>query len=384
MIRRMIQNSSFSTTCKAMLAWVILGIGHNTAFAQSNYMEGRNNFAMYLKSKDIKELEAARKFADATYQTRRDSASFKNNLLRGLVYSTLAVVDSNRTQKYMNDPIDVAMEAMEKVYAAPQQTQYENGSEIHYIRRSLANAHLIKANRATQAGNAAEALAHYSMVDSIGGDAYKDIRHNLAVLSGKTGDTGEAIERYKNLLKNDPDASPVYVLELADLYKQEDNQQAALQTLISGRQQFPKDKNILFQLINTYVVHDKYDAIIPLMDEALAHESENVDLNFIAGYAHEKVGNAETAKRFYEKVITLDPNNFEGNYELGLLYLKEYVKEADNLEKQNKAQEYLLKANQIKPSEINTLRSLAVLYDTAGNIIQLERVNNILNQRIID
>src|SRR5690606_8012357 len=155
-------------------------------------------------------------------------------------------------------------------------------------------------------------------------------------------------------------------------YKQEDNQQAALQTLISGRQQFPKDKNILFQLINTYVVHDKYDAIVPLMDEALAHESENVDLNFIAGYAHEKVGNAETAKRFYEKVITLDPNNFEGNYELGLLYLKEYVKEADNLEKQNKAQEYLLKANQIKPSEINTLRSLAVLYDTAGNIIQLE------------
>ncbi len=380
----MTQRTSFFSVAKALGVWLVLVIGISPVLAQSNYMEGRNNMAMYLKSRDFKQLEAARKFSDAAYQTRRDSASFKNNMLRSLVYSTLAVVDSNRTQKYMADPIDVAMEAMQRINQAPQQTQFDHGAEIHYVKRSLANAHLIKANRATAAGNAEEALAHFAMVDSLGGDAYGNIQHNLAVLKGTTGNVDAAIEGYKSLLANKEQAEPRYVLELANLYTKKESRQEALNTLAAGRQQFPNDKDILFQLINTYVANEAYGAIIPELSEALAHEPENVDLNFIAGYANEREGNPEAARRYYEKVIALDPNNFEGNFELGLLYLKEYIQQSNNTEKRNKAQEYLLKANQIKPSEINTLRSLAVLYDKSGDIVQLERVNNILNQRIID
>ncbi len=380
----MIRKTKFFGVAKALGALLVCVIGVSPVSAQSNLMEGRNNIAMYLKSQDFKQLEAARKFSDAAYQTRRDSASYKHNMLRALVYSTLAVVDSNRTQKYMSDPIDVAMEALQKLNEAPPQTQYDNGAEIHYIKRSLANAHLIKANRATAAGNAEEALAHFAMVDSLGGEAYGNIRHNLAVLKGTTGDIDAAIAGYKNLIADKEQAKPQYVLELADLYRKKDDAQQALNTLLAGRQQFPNNKDILFQLINTYVVNEAYGAIIPELGEALAHEPENVDLNFIAGYANEREGNTDAARRYYEKVIALDPNNFEGNFELGLLYLKEYVQQSNSTEKRNKAQEYLLKANQIKPSEINTLRSLAVLYDKSGDIVQLERVNNILNQRIID
>jgi len=359
----------------------LLAIGALSATAQSNLKEGNNNFALYSKNKDFKYLEAARKFADEAYKTKRDSSDYKNNLLRGLVYSTLAVVDSNRTQKYTSDPIDVARAALKKLNDP--QLNYESEPEINYIRRSLATAHLLKARRALNNANNEEALYQYLKVDSISRSA-DNIKHNLAVLSAETGNKEGAIQRYQTLINERETSSPVYVLELATLYKQQGDTRQMLNTLLTGREQFPDSKEILFALINTYVANDAYSAIVPLADEALGHEPDNVNLNYIAGYANEVEGNVEAAKKYYEKVIDLDGNNFQGNFELGLIYLKEYVADPDNADKQNKAQEYLLRANQIRPSETNALKSLAVLYNQSGNVIQLERVNNILNQLIID
>ncbi|MBK1440462.1 hypothetical protein JHJ32_10735 [Parapedobacter sp. ISTM3] len=350
--------------------------------AQSNLKEGNNNFALYTKSKDFKHLEAARKFADEAFKTKRDSVNFRNILLRGLVYSTLAVVDSNRTQKYTADPIDVASAALRRLTNNKQQS-YEHGPQINYIRRSIANAYLIKANRAVAKANYEEAFHQYRKVDSISGSAI-DVKHNLAVLSTKIGGTDDAIQRYEAFTAQRETSSPAYILELTALYGKKGDNRAILNTLLKGREQFPENKEILFALINTYVANEAYSAIVPIIEQAIAHEPENVNLNYIAGYANEMEGNHAAAKRFYEKVISLDANNFEGNLELGLLYLREYMANPDDEEKQNKAQEYLLRANQIRPSEVNTLKSLAVLYDQSGNIVQLERVNNILNQLTIN
>lgn len=350
--------------------------------AQSNLKEGNNNFALYMNSKDFKHLEAARKFADAAFKTKRDSVNFRNNLLRGLVYSTLAMVDSNRTQKYSADPIDVASAALKRL-TNNRQAGYEHETEIDYIKKSLANAYLIKANRAVGKGNFEEARSQYHKVDSLSGGAI-DVKHNLAVLSAKTGGADDAIKRYEAFINQRETSSPVYILELAKLYREKKDRRAVLNTLLKGRQQFPENKEILFELISTHVANEAYAAIVPLVDEAIAHEPENVNLNYIAGYANEMEGNHAAAKKYYEKVIRLDANNFDANFELGLLYLKEFIANPDDSEKQNKAQEYLLRANQIRPSEVNALKSLAVLYDQSGNIIQLERVNNILNQLTID
>ena len=348
--------------------------------AQSNLKEGNNNFAMYNKTKDFKQLEAARKFADEAYKTRRDSASFRNNLLRAMVYSTLAFVDSNRAQKYNADPTDIALAALKRL--DNQQLRHEHETEINYIKRSLANAYLIKANRAVTNANYEEAFHQYHKVDSISGAAI-DVKHNLAVLSTKTGGVDNAIKRYQTFISQRETSSPIYIRELAELYRTQNDSRSRLNTLLTGRDQFPENKEILFELINLYLANESYSAIVPLADEAIAHEPENVNLNYIAGYANEMEGNSATAKKYYEKVISLDANNFDGNFELGLLYLKEYMAEPKDADKQNKALEYLLKANQIRPSEVNALKSLAVLYDKSGNIIQLERVNNILNQLTI-
>ena len=365
----------------AITAVAILLGGALPAIAQSNLKEGNNSFARYMQSKDIKQLEAARKFADDAFKTKRDSTNFRNILLRGLVYSTLAVVDSNRTQKYAADPNDIALAALKRLTNKSADMEYE--PQIDYIRRSLANAYLIKANRAVASANYEEAFHQYRKVDSISGKTI-DVKHNLAILSSKIGNEDDAINRYKAFTAQSETSSPIYILELAELYQKKEDNREMLNTLLTGRQQFPENKEILFTLINAYMANDAYDAIVPLADEAIAHEPENVGLNYIAGFANEMQENNDAAKKYYEKVISLDANNFEGNLELGLLYLKEYMADPDNADVQNKAQEHLLKANQIQPSEVNTLKSLAVLYEQAGNVIQQERVNNILNQLTIN
>ncbi|MFB2121612.1 tetratricopeptide repeat protein [Parapedobacter sp. 2B3] len=369
-----------SMKCLVAIA-VLLALGASPVRAQSNLKEGNNSFARYTKSKDFKDLEAARKFADEAFKTKRDSTNFRNILLRGLVYSTLAVVDSNRAQKYTADPNDIALYALKRLNN--KSVDFEYGPQIDYIRRSLAKAYLIKANRAVAAANYEEAFHQYRMVDSISGNTI-DVKHNLAILSSKTGNEENAINRYKAFTAQAETSSPTYILELAELYQKKGDNREMLNTLLTGRQQFPESKEILFTLINLYMASEAYEAVVPLGDEAIAHEPENVSLNYLVGYANEMQGNNEVAKKHYEKVISLDANNFEGNLELGLLYLKEYVANPGNEEVQRKAQEHLLKANQIQPSEVNTLKSLAVLYDQSGDVIQLERVNNILNQLTIN
>lgn len=360
---------------------ILLVVGISPALAQSNLKEGNNNFARYMQSQDFKHLEAARKFADAAFKTKRDSTNFRNILLHGLVYSTLAVVDSNRTQKYTSDPNDIALWSLKRLTNKSVDFEYE--PQVDYIKRSLAKAYLIKANRAVVNANYEEAFHQYKMVDSISGRTI-DVKHNLAVLSSKLGNDDDAINRYKAFTAQSETSSPTYILALAELYRKRGNNREMLNTLLTGRQQFPESKEILFTLINAYMANDAYAAIVPLVDEAIAHEPENVNLNYIAGYANEMEGNNKAAKAYYEKVISLDANNFEGNLELGLLYLKEYVADTNNQEGQRKAEEHLLRANQIQPSEVNTLKSLAVLYEQSGDIIQQERVNNILNQLTIN
>jgi len=360
---------------------IMLAGSASSVVAQSNLKEGNNSFARYMQSKDFKQLEAARKFSDAAFKTKRDSTNFRNILLHGLVYSTLAVVDSNRTQKYTADPNDVTLAALKRL--TNKQADFEHEPQIDYIRRSLAKAYLIKANRAVANANYEEAFQQYYMVDSISGNTI-DVKHNLAILSAKTGNEEDAINRYKTFTAHTETSSPAYILELAELYRKKGDNREMLNTLLTGRQQFPESKEILFTLINTYMANNAYEAVVPLADEAIAHEPENVGLNYIAGFANEMEGNDNAAKKYYEKVISLDANNFEGNLELGLLYLKDYIADPNDEEVKSKAQEHLLKANQIAPSEVNTLKSLAVLYEQAGDVIQQERVNNILNQLTIN
>src|SRR5690606_19119762 len=96
----------FKTKAQFLLVCVFLFLGQGFVYGQSNEKEGNNFFALYTKTGDFANLEKAKKFSDDAYKERRDSSSYRNNLLRALVYSSLSVADSNRRLKYSKDPIE--------------------------------------------------------------------------------------------------------------------------------------------------------------------------------------------------------------------------------------------------------------------------------------
>ncbi|PRD47687.1 hypothetical protein C5745_08855 [Sphingobacterium haloxyli] len=350
-------------------------LGSVQTSAQSNYKESSNSFARYTKSGDLKNLENAKKFIDETYKNRRDSNSVRVNVLRAMIYSSIAYADSTRTVKNPKDPIDITYESVNKI----KKRDWENyTSESNYIKQNLAASHIYKAKKALEKEDYAGAYESYLKVKGLNVQNY-DVTYNLALLASQTGQHDAAIGYYNDLLQKG-DAPVEYYLELAEAHKRNGDNQGVLNTLHEARTKFPENKQVLLNLIQLFAQNNEYKAIAPIIDEAIAHEPEDIDLNYLAGYANENVGNIEIAKRYYAKVLRLDPNNYEANLALGLIFLNSFLQDGDNVEAQYQAQNLLLKANEIRPYDVNALKSLSLYYERSGDLAQLDRVKLLLNQ----
>ena len=146
--------------------------------------DAMNNFAQYTSGKDIKKLENARKLIDDAYKTKSDSNTFKNNLIRTLVYSTLARVDSNLKYSYKKDPLEVALHSLKFI----NNSKYREDAiaEITYIEAQLRQTYLYRANTSFKNRKYADALKYFTILDSIDKENIF-ITHNLALLCQELG-----------------------------------------------------------------------------------------------------------------------------------------------------------------------------------------------------
>lgn len=361
---------------KVALASIVLLSFSLTVEAQSNLKESSNSFARYTHTGDIKELESAKKFIDDAYKTRRDTMSSKNNILRALVYSSIAYADSTQKIKTPEDPIYITKRAVAKIKVRDKDN-FE--SEFNYINQNLAAAYIYRANKSIAKKEYDKAYESFLEVDKLGNKS-KDVTNNLALLASQAGKIDEAIIYYNTIIK-DSDAEVSKYLALAKLYKEKGENQLYLNTLQDARVKFEDNKEVLFLLLQTFAENKFYSAIVVVIDEALKYEPENIDLYYLGGYSNESTNNIQAAKKYYEQVLNLNENNFDASLALGLIYLNEFLKNPkENFEAQYNAQDYLLKANGIKPYAINALKGLALFYETSEDEDQLDRVNLLLNQ----
>jgi tetratricopeptide (TPR) repeat protein len=123
-----------------------------------------------------------------------------------------------------------------------------------------------------------------------------------------------------------------------------------------------------------------YSSIVTLVDEAINLDPDNKEIYYLAGFSYEMTGNFSLAEKNYKKIINLDPNNYRGNYSLGLLYLSSYLGIGGNKDRLlTNAIRHLTKANEIEPGAVKVLKALAILHKASGNTIELESVNNKIN-----
>ena len=350
--------------------------------AQTLTKEAMNNFALYTSTKDVSNLERSRKNIDDAYKTKKDSLTYRNNLIRALVYSSLAFEDPSRKFKYVKDPILEARFSLDRLKNP--KANYDHQPEINFVKKQLAKAYLYKANKAIASMSYQEAYKTFMAVDSLDADNYQ-VKYNLAVVCERLGHINQAVHYYEQLIKDKEKSQPDYYLAFSNLYETSRNSNKSLEVLLEGRRVFPGNKDILFKVINIYADNGDYETVHKLVDDALQLDPDNVNLIYLAGFSAEALGKTEKAEEFYKKVIDVEQNSYQGHYSLGLLYLNLYLKEGKAREERvNEAKKHLILAGDINPNSINVLKALSVLYSKTGNMTELQRVNNKLKQFIFN
>ena len=85
------------------------------------------------------------------------------------------------------------------------------------------------------------------------------------------------------------------------------------------------DSSTLVDSINQCLATGKYDEALNLLDQVIEANPDNVDLLFARGTIHEKIGSQKEAEKDYMKCLTIDPDNFNASYNLGVLYYNSAV-----------------------------------------------------------
>lgn len=337
--------------------------------------DAMNSFAKYSDSKDIKELEAARKQIDEAYKTSSDSGAFKNNLIRSLVYSTLARIDSNLKLKYAKDPVEVTLHSLNIVKSS--KSASDAAKEIEFVESQLKHTYLYRANTSFKERRFIEALKYFTILDTLVPNNYS-ITHNLALLNQEVGNYKLSAYFYEKLIKQKP--KPEYYLVVANLYESLGEEERTLETLKDGSEAFPQNRDLVFKLINILGNRNDFKELAKFTERGLKLDEFNINLNYLAGFSNEMIGNNLKAEEYYKAVLNINPNNYEGNYALGLLYLNMYLKDTSKSSMMYISKYYLSKANEIDPNELKSLTSLSILYKHTDDKEELKRINNRINQ----
>jgi tetratricopeptide (TPR) repeat protein len=190
--------------------------------------------------------------------------------------------------------------------------------QISYINQQLKHTYLYRANTSFKQRRFNEALKYFTILDSLERDVYT-ITHNLALLHQELGNYERSVFYYEKLLAKKPKSE--YYLVLANLYELLGDENRELIVLKSGSDAFPRNRDLIFKLINILGNRNDYVEIAKFIDRALKLDEFNINLNYLAGFSNEIIGNNLKAEEYYKAVLNINPNNYEGNYALGLLYL---------------------------------------------------------------
>lgn len=167
-----------------------------------------------------------------------------------------------------------------------------------------------------------------------------DIQYNYAYLLHKNHHYKDALPYYQKALQLDAQNIDAY-LNIASIYKQQNNIELALQTLEQAKNIFPDNSKVaqsikeiaeeksfsLLQKATKLYQEKQYNEAINTY-KSISNPSEDVYLGI--GACYQALENYDNAILYYNKAIQLDPSNPTSHYFLGIAYL--YQKNFDKSE----------------------------------------------------
>lgn len=349
------------------------------AFGQSEALKVVvNNLAFYKQKNDLKYLAAAKKSADSLIITKSDTADVEKNTYRALVNSSILYIDSLNK---LAQPATLLTETSALVdRISGYKKAYNFQAEIDYSKRCLANVYIRKGFEFVNNSDFTNATKSFKNARKYAPN-FKQVDDYIAYSNNKAGNLVDAAKYYSNLLAVDSTKAE-YIETASSIYKSLGDTSKALQILQKGRKLLPTDRFLLLDEASIYNNQKNYKALEPLIGPLLDINANNADIAFVAANCYDHLNKYDKAESLYLRTIELNGSAYDPVFNLGLLYLKQSAAAQGSAVNENidRAAQWLEKAYEISPNNVQGLKALQLVYDKTGNKDQLDRVNNKLKQ----
>lgn len=352
---------------------------------------------------NYKEFDKAKAAIDEASVNEQSSGMEKTWYYRGMIY--LAIAGDAKFKAATPNALEEASKSYNKILELNPKSEYKKDAE-----QALVSIKALVFNEGLDAYNAKDynlALSRFEWASQLSpGDT--NILTNCAVSAQSAGNTPVAIKYYERLIESNTLDVRTYN-SLINLYKKDGQMDKASALLKKGVEKFPNDEGLRVMKINEALEKGDVEKSIDELNAAIAKDPTNAALHSTIGVMYDKMATKakETksgkqaeflgkAEESYKKAIELTPDNFDSNYNLGVLYFNqgaEFINTANDLPpskakeydamiakadaKFKAAQPYFEKGYSLKADDFNLLQSLKQLY-VRLNLTESEMYNKVI------
>lgn len=339
-------------------------------------------------------LDKAKESIDKAAKHEKTIADAKTWFYRGNIYYDIGISADSNIRNLDPDPFGVAFESYKRAKELDEKGQFTDDINKYtiavgegYYNNGVMNYNLQEYIKA--ATNFEKAFKVSQAVERTDTSALI----NAAVSASLGSDIPLSKKYYQQLVDMGVQRPDIYS-SLSEIYKIEGDTTMALATATKGREMFPDDFNLLIAETNIYLATDEMEKAMANLEKALLMDKSNPSIFFAVGTIYDQLGDIAKATSAYENAISLTPDYFEANYNLGALYVNQA---ADILDKANnlpldaveeyeaekkkaddmlhKAVPYLEKSHELMPDDVNTMVSLKEIYTRLGMTEKLQAID---------
>ena len=178
------------------------------------------------------------------------------------------------------------------------------------------------ASSAVNGGDYDTSLSYYLRLKDLNYEGRKTTYYATEVSSGEESEVPDAAtfaiykksKEFTNLREELSDSKlPEIVKNIALIYVQKGDNEAAMQAVKDARSMSPKDVGLILTEADLYNKIGDEVRFASLMEEAIAQDPNNAILYYNLGVVNGNKGNREASISYYKKAIELDPN-YEATY----------------------------------------------------------------------
>lgn len=306
---------------------LIICLSSGLAFGQKAKVQTAFNFY----KEPYQQFDKAKEAIDEAILNESSNGMSKTWYYRGLIYQSL-----HGNEKYghlCNNCLTVAFESFKKAMELDPKNEWAD--EIKMVRFPfLTNSIFQEGVKAYKEQKYSEALTSFETINRLApGDT--SVLLNTAFSAERAGQTAKAIEYYNQLMGMRYGDEKVY-LSLANVHKQAGDTAKALEALRTGQKVKPESINLMLSEINILLSSGRNAEATQALDAAIGRDPNNANLYLALGSTYENLaaprGGQKSkdyatymakANEAYNKGLTIAPDNYELNYNMGAFYFNE-------------------------------------------------------------